>query len=122
MGRHAERRRNRGYHRRPFRRQVVGTAERPRLSVFRSAVHIYAQVINDETATTLAEASTRTAELRKTLKKTSDIAAAQKVGQLLADRAKTAGVTKVVFDRGSHAFHGRVKALAEGARKGGLSF
>ena len=122
MGRHADRRANRAYHRRPYKRRVFGTEERPRLSVFRSSSHIYAQIINDDEAKTLAAVSTRTPKIQKAVKNTGDKSAAEKVGKELAKRAKSAGVSKVVFDRASFAYHGRIKALADAARKGGLSF
>ncbi|MBI3440317.1 MAG: 50S ribosomal protein L18 [Proteobacteria bacterium] len=96
--------------------------ERPRLTVHRSANHIYAQVINDATGATLAAASTVDTDLKKKLKSTSNKDAAQVVGKLVAERAKQAGVEKVAFDRGSYMYHGRVKALAEAAREAGLSF
>jgi large subunit ribosomal protein L18 len=95
---------------------------RPRLSVFRSSKHIYAQVIDDATGHTLAAASTLDGGLKTTLKTGSDQAAASAVGKLLAERAKAAGVEQVVFDRGAYLFHGRVKALADAAREGGLQF
>ncbi len=95
---------------------------RPRLSVFRSSQHIYAQVIDDTKGVTLAAASSLDANLRKSLKTGADTAAAEAVGKLVAERAKAAGVSAVVFDRGGYIYHGRVKALAEGAREGGLSF
>lgn len=95
---------------------------RPRLTVHRSAHHIYAQVINDLTGVTVASASTVDADLKKGLKSTSNKDAAQAVGKLVAERAKKAGVEKVAFDRGSYMYHGRVKALAEAARAAGLSF
>lgn len=96
-------------------------AIRARLSVFRSGRQIYAQVIDDIKGVTLASASTVEAEL-KDLKSGANTEAATKVGKLIAERAKKAGVTQVVFDRGSYMYHGRVKALAEGARAGGLEF
>lgn len=96
--------------------------ERPRLSVYRSANHIYAQVINDITGVTLASASTVDTDLKSKLKSTSNKDAATAVGKLVAERAKKAGVEKVAFDRGSYMYHGRVKALAEAAREAGLSF
>ncbi len=100
------------------RSKVQGTAERPRLSVFRSNRAIWAQVIDDDAGRTLASAgSIHVAE--KGLSKTDQ---ATKVGELLAERAKAAGIEQVVFDRGSYLYHGRVKALAEGARQGGLDF
>ncbi len=95
---------------------------RPRLSVYRSSEHIYAQVIDDAEGRTLAAASTLEKDLRASLKTGADKAAAEAVGKLVAERAKAAGVTAVVFDRGSYLFHGRVKALADGAREGGLDF
>ena len=96
--------------------------ERPRLSVFRSSKQIYAQVIDDEKGVTLASASTMEKTLRDGLKTGADVKAAHKVGKEVAERAKKAGVTKVVFDRAGYLYHGRVKALAEGAREGGLEF
>jgi large subunit ribosomal protein L18 len=95
---------------------------RPRLSVFRSSKHIYAQVIDDATGRTLAQASSIEKDLKGTLKTGADAAAATAVGKLLAERAKAAGVSDVVFDRGGYIYHGRVKALADAAREGGLSF
>ncbi|MEW5729268.1 MAG: 50S ribosomal protein L18 [Pseudomonadota bacterium] len=95
---------------------------RVRLSVFRSSKHIYVQVIDDAAGTTLASASTLDKELKGSLKTGADIAAAAAVGKLIAERAKAAGITEVVFDRGGYIYHGRVKALADAAREGGLSF
>jgi large subunit ribosomal protein L18 len=95
---------------------------RPRLSVFRSSQHIYAQVIDDAVGRTLAAASSLDADLRAHLKTGADIAAAGAVGKLIAKRAKAAGIAQVVFDRGGYLFHGRVKALADAAREGGLDF
>lgn len=95
---------------------------RPRLSVFRSSKQIYAQVIDDERGVTVAAASTMEKDLRGSLKTGADKAAAEAVGKLIAERAKAAGVTKVVFDRGSYIYHGRVKSLADAAREGGLEF
>lgn len=100
----------------------VKSAGRPRLSVFRSSKHIYAQVIDDVHGRTVAAASSLDKDLRKTLKTGADVAAASAVGKLLAERAKAAGITEVVFDRGGYLYHGRVKALADAAREGGLSF
>lgn len=99
-----------------IRKSVNGTAERPRLSVFRSNKQIYAQVINDITGTTLASASSLG------LEKLPKIEQASKVGALVAEKAKAAGVDKVVFDRNGYLYHGRVKALADAAREGGLNF
>jgi large subunit ribosomal protein L18 len=95
---------------------------RPRLSVFRSGKNIHAQVIDDMQGRTLAAASSLDKTLRETLKTGADKAAAAAVGKLLAERALAAGVTNVVFDRGAYLYHGRVKALAEAAREGGLGF
>ncbi len=95
---------------------------RLRLSIFRSGKNIYAQVIDDAKGVTLAAASTMEADLRKTLKTGADKAAAERVGTLIAERAKAAGVETVVLDRGGYLFHGRIKALADAARAGGLSF
>ncbi len=93
-----------------------------RLSVFRSSKHIYAQIIEDASGTTLASASTIEHELKGKLKTGADIDAAKSVGKLIAERAKTAKIDKVVFDRGGYLYHGRVKALAEAARDAGLTF
>ena len=98
------------------------SAGRPRLSVFRSSKHIYAQVIDDARGVTVVAASSLDGELKGQLKKGTDKAAAAEVGKLLAARAVKAGVKDVVFDRGGYQFHGRVKALADAAREGGLSF
>lgn len=95
---------------------------RPRLSVFRSSKHIYAQIIDDVKGATLAAASTLDKELKIELKTGADSAAAALVGKLLAERAVKAGITEVVFDRGGYIYHGRVKALADAAREAGLSF
>ena len=95
---------------------------RPRLSVFRSSKHIYAQIIDDTNGVTLASASSIEKDLRGDLKTGADTDAASKVGSLIAERAKTAGVKDVVFDRGGYRYHGRVKALADAAREGGLTF
>jgi large subunit ribosomal protein L18 len=110
-------------HRR-LRSRVIGTPERPRLNVYRSLDHIYAQVIDDTVGHTLASASTLDAEVKKKIGKKGQpkVDEAKIVGQLVAARAKDAGVTAVVFDRGGNKYHGRVKALAEGAREGGLDF
>jgi len=106
-----------------IRRSVKRAAHgRARLSVFRSSKHIYAQVIDDKAGRTLAAASSLEKAVREKLKTGADTAAAGEVGKLLAERAVAAGVTDVVFDRGRFLFHGRVKALAEGAREGGLKF
>lgn len=95
---------------------------RVRLSVFRSGLHIYAQVIDDAGGRTVASASSIEKDMRKKLKTGGNIEAAAEVGKLIAERAKQAGVSEVVFDRGGYAYHGRVKALADAAREGGLNF
>jgi large subunit ribosomal protein L18 len=95
---------------------------RARLSVFRSSRHIYAQIIDDLAGRTLAAASSLDASLKPDLKTGADKAAASAVGKLLAERAKAAGIARVVFDRGAYLYHGRIKALAEAAREGGLDF
>jgi large subunit ribosomal protein L18 len=102
------------------RKKVTGTASRPRLVVSRSTRHLFVQVVDDTAGTTLASASTMEADLRAFDGDKS--AKAKKVGELLAERAKSAGVDAVVFDRGGNKYHGRVAALAEGAREGGLAF
>src|ERR1700722_1505549 len=95
---------------------------RPRLSVFRSSKHIYAQVIDDAAGATVASASSMEKDLRGSLKTGADIGAAKAIGKLVAERAAAKGVKEVVFDRGSYLYHGRIKALADAAREGGLSF
>src|SRR6516165_900864 len=95
---------------------------RPRLSVFRSSKHIYAQIIDDTAGRTLAAASSLDGGLRTSLKNGADVAAANAVGKLIAERARAAGIDRVIFDRGAYLFHGRVKALADTARESGLNF
>ena len=101
-----------------LRKRIIGTAERPRLSVHRSNKHMYAQVIDDMSGRTLAAASTQTAGVDKG----SDVTAAKSVGKAVAEKAKAAGVELVTFDRSGFKYHGRVKAVAEGAREAGLKF
>jgi large subunit ribosomal protein L18 len=115
-----DRRRARLRRHRRVRKSVIGSADRPRLAVFRSARHIYVQVIDDTTAKTIASASTLDASLKGAKNAKKDSAA--KVGALIAERVKAAGVTKVAFDRGGYAYHGRIAALADAAREGGLEF
>jgi large subunit ribosomal protein L18 len=103
-----------------IRKKLSGTTARPRLCVFRSLKHIYAQVIDDTRGTTLVSASTVDPALRETAGK--KVERARAVGLAIAERAKAAGITQVVFDRGGYLYHGRVKALAEAAREGGLEF
>ncbi|MGB6198289.1 MAG: 50S ribosomal protein L18 [Candidatus Acidiferrales bacterium] len=102
--------------------RVEGTSERPRLSVYRSIGHIYAQVIDDRTGRTLAAASSIDKDTRKDLKAGGNVAAAKAIGKKIADRARAAGVELVVFDRGGYKYHGRIAALAEAAREAGLKF
>jgi large subunit ribosomal protein L18 len=102
------------------RKRVAGTAARPRLVVFRSLKHIYAQLVDDDQGRTLAAVSDRTKELVR--EQAGKVGAARAVGLLLAARAKTLGITRVVFDRAGYLYHGRVRAVADGARKGGLEF
>ncbi len=113
------RRQRRQHH---VRRRLFGTSERPRLSVFRSSKHIYAQVINDTTGTTLAAASTLDPEIRAQKSYGGNKSAASVVGRVIAERAKQAGIDKICFDRRSYKYHGRVEALAQAAREAGLQF
>jgi large subunit ribosomal protein L18 len=111
----------RGHVHERIRKKLQGTAERPRLNVYRSLNHIYVQVIDDMAGTTVVAAST--AEGKKEDRRTGgNVAAAKAVGKTIAERAKAKGVTKVVFDRGGYIYHGRVKALADAAREAGLKF
>lgn len=105
-----------------IRNRFSGTAERPRLAVFRSNTHIYAQVIDDEAQATLAAASTMDKDIKGKLKFTDNTEAAESVGKAIAERAKAKGIEEVVFDRGGYIYHGKVKALAEAAREAGLKF
>jgi large subunit ribosomal protein L18 len=105
-----------------IRQKLRGSAERPRLAVFKSGRHIYAQVIDDATGSTLAHASSLDATVREKLKTGANVAGARRVGQLVAERAKQKGIARVVFDRGGYIYHGKVKALADAAREGGLEF
>ena len=107
---------------RHVRKRIQGTAERPRLAVFRSSKHIYAQVINDVNGTTLASASTLDAEIRTQQTYGGNKTAAAIVGRKVAERAKQAGIDKICFDRRSYKYHGRVQALADAAREAGLQF
>ena len=108
-------------HRR-IRKKIAGTPERPRLAVFRSQAHIYAQVIDDGTGRTVCSASSLDETLKKDAKRGANVAAAKAVGSLIATRAREKGVEAVVFDRGGFQYHGRIKALADAAREGGLKF
>jgi large subunit ribosomal protein L18 len=104
------------------RKKINGTAERPRLNVFRSLQNIYAQIIDDEKRVTLVSTSTLAPELKEKLSSNSNTEAAIAVGQLLAKKAEDAGIKQVVFDRAGYVYHGRIKALADAARAGGLEF
>lgn len=112
--------RDKRHHR--LRRWVRGTAARPRLAVFRSLNHIYAQIVDDDTGRTLVAADSRSKEFRAGRPRGGNVGAATAVGALLAQRAKAAGLERIVFDRGGYKYHGRVKALADAARAGGLVF
>ena len=105
-----------------MRKKILGTEERPRLTVFRSSKHIYAQLIDDLKGITLAAVSSASPSVRSGLAYGGNINAAKAVGKQLADAAKTKGISKVAFDRGHYRYHGRVKALADAAREGGLQF
>jgi len=105
-----------------LRRRLSGTAERPRLAVFRSTKHIYVQLIDDVASQTLASASTVDKDLRDRFKHGGNIDAAKAVGELIATRAKSKGINTIVFDRGGNLYHGRVAALADAAREAGLQF
>lgn len=107
---------------RRVRRRVRGTAERPRLSVYRSLMNVYCQIIDDDRGATLVAASTRDPRVREQAAYGGNCAAAKALGAVVAGRAKEAGIERVVFDRGGRRYHGRLKALAEAARKAGLSF
>jgi large subunit ribosomal protein L18 len=105
-----------------IRKNLIGSQVRPRLAVFRSNKHIYAQVIDDSKGATVTAASTLDVDAKKDLKQGGNIAAAKAVGKLVAERAKAKGIEAVLFDRGGYLYHGRVKALAEAARAAGLKF
>jgi large subunit ribosomal protein L18 len=104
------------------RKKIQGTAERPRLNIFRSSKHVYAQLIDDVLGVTIASASTQDKELKDGIGNGGNTEAARKVGSLIAERAKKSGIEKVVFDRGGYLYHGRVQALADAAREAGLEF
>ena len=107
---------------RSIRKKISGTSERPRLSIFRSNKHIYAQVIDDVSGKTLASASTESATVKSEISDKKKTEAAQVVGQKIAEQCKSLSIETVVFDRNGFIYHGRVKAVAEGAREGGLMF
>ncbi|MBG9734248.1 50S ribosomal protein L18 [Paenibacillus alvei] len=104
------------------RKKIEGTTERPRLNVFRSSKHIYAQLIDDVKGVTVASASTMDKELRGDIKNGGNVESARKVGELIAKRAKEQGYETIVFDRGGYLYHGRIQALADAAREAGLEF
>jgi large subunit ribosomal protein L18 len=108
------------------RKRIMGTGERPRLTIFRSVTHIYAQAINDLDGKTVVAAASTEPSLKKTLfsgkTRGGNIAGAEALGQVIADRLKEKGITQVVFDRGGNLYHGRIRAVADGARKAGLEF
>jgi large subunit ribosomal protein L18 len=105
-----------------IRNRFAGTTERPRLAVFRSNMHMYAQIIDDSTATTLVAASTLEKAAKAELEKTNDVAAATYLGKLIAEKALEKGISEVVFDRGGFIYQGKIKALADAAREAGLKF
>ena len=105
-----------------LRNRFKGTAERPRLAVYRSNMHMYAQIIDDIAHVTLVSASTVQKDVKAELEKTNDVAAAAYLGKVIAERAKEKGISEVVFDRGGYIYHGKVKALADAAREAGLEF
>ncbi|MEO8432232.1 MAG: 50S ribosomal protein L18 [Acidobacteriota bacterium] len=105
-----------------IREKVRGSGQRPRLAVFKSGRHIYAQVIDDATGHTVAHASSLEADLKKQGKAGANVVTAERVGELVAARAREKGIARVVFDRGGYIYHGKVRALADAARKGGLEF
>jgi len=104
------------------RKKINGTAVRPRLNVFRSSKHMYAQIIDDVKGVTIAAASTQDKELQEAVKNGGNVDAARQVGALIAKRAKESGIDNVVFDRGGYLYHGRIQALADAAREAGLEF
>jgi large subunit ribosomal protein L18 len=104
------------------RKKIEGTTARPRLNIFRSSKHMYAQIIDDTTGVTVVSASTQDKDLRAEVGNGGNVEAARKVGELIAKRAKEKGLDKVVFDRGGYLYHGRVQALADAAREAGLEF
>jgi large subunit ribosomal protein L18 len=122
MSRIRDRKQRRIKAKRRYRAAVAGTAERPRLAVYRSLRYLYAQLVDDEHGATIAAASTLEKDVAGSLKSTGNREAGKKLGELIADRAKAKGVESVVFDRGGFAYHGVVQAIAEGARDAGLKF
>jgi large subunit ribosomal protein L18 len=117
-----QKRQSRQHRHKRVRARVIGTSERPRLNVYRSLSNIYAQVIDDIAGTTLVSASTLDSDVSTQIDGQKKVDAARVVGRIVAERAKNAGISKVVFDRGGYPYHGRVAAVAEGAREAGLEF
>lgn len=105
-----------------IRKKISGTSERPRLCVYKSEKHIYAQIIDDSKSETLVAASSNEKQMKTNLKKTWNLEAAKEVGKLIGERAKEKGITKISFDRSGYIYHGRIKALADSARETGLEF
>jgi len=122
MARTNPRERGRALRKKRVRKRVKGTDASPRLCIYRSSKHLYVQVVSDESGQTLATASTLSAELRTTLKKTATVEAAKGVGTLIAQKCQEKGIHRVVFDRNGFLYHGRVRAVAEAAREAGLQF
>lgn len=122
MNLHQKKEQNRQKRKKRIRRHIVGTSLRPRMSIFKSLNHCYVQLIDDQAHTTLVAASTAGKELKGALPQTGNIDAARKLGQLVAEKALEKNITRVVFDRNGFLYHGRVKAVAEGAREKGLQF
>ncbi len=122
MANSSTRREARDQVRRRVRSRVAGSGDRPRLAIYKSLKHCYAQIIDDRKGVTLVSASSLDADFRSDLKTGGNLAAAKKVGEIVARRAKAKGVTRVVFDRGGYPYHGKVKALADSARENGLEF
>ncbi len=122
MIKRADRRQLRLMRHKRLRKKIFGTPERPRLAVFKSEKHIYAQIIDDTTARTLVAASTVEKDIKERVKKTWNIEAAKEIGKVISQRALEKGYKNVVFDRGGHKYHGRIKALADAAREAGLEF
>ena len=117
-----DRKANRKERHKRVRKKIKGTAEKPRLAVFKSSAHIYAQIIDDVKAHTIVSASTFDSAFKSKMSSTGNVAAAKLVGQILAEKARDKGVKEIVFDRGGFIYHGRIKALAETVREAGLKF
>ncbi len=122
MAKERDKQRARDKRRKRVRKKIFGSVVRPRISVFRSLQNIYTQLVDDETGRTILTVSSRSPELKETVRYGGNVEAAKLVGKALAGKCQEKGIEQVVFDRGSYLYHGRVKALAEGAREGGLKF